>query len=979
MIGRKLIALAVSFLLMAGFLALFSTTAGTESELDSMPDTSARGTYPDDGYFDVDGMSYDGNHYPGDTENFHFRLESNYNGENYDPNSAGIFNSTTLFNVTMSFTGIFDENMNPVVNDPVVWVENNVYNNDGDGYGIPWLGQQQNYYADDGTENQEFDIKIENITPGNYFIGVQERFRYLDSWDGATQYNYTNFITDNDYVGFTVNSAIGPFNSDFEYTFRATRDNNNNEALYAGAEFERFTIKNLNEPSGQITEIAGELTMDMPEYFSVVNPICTLNEIGAGPNLVNWRINVDKHTPPGEYIVNLQFSYTRTITGDVYVVTETVMPHPFTVLYTPVLMPPLPPAGEEMADPIAIITQKDVNGSFTVDFVNDGNTPLRNLVVRLDLDNTKYIVESEFYYNENANAATMWPELSVDFGDQIFGVGETAEAEYNMINLVHFLPPGKYMIPVDYTCTYLDEGATGNPSGEVAAGYWDDGNQQLLHRTIMQAITYPEDFVDPHLPYIIVEVQEDADGIDVEANIGSGQFTQTQGANNRYIFMQVFNYEYYDFHDMTYYIYADASSPFDVPGGNGTATTLPPIHRPNLNDGGMTWIGSDSFWFYADIKDNANPGINYVQVDITGYNQFLQPVTKTLWMQININSKQPRFEVTQVVTGNVSDDMEVTVTATIKNVGEGAALGVGAYFVTSSTGYIGPDDSTPIGDLMPGDSLVYEFSVRTAAESYIFHGAYYGNIYFEYTDEMDVYYPLFSGGSEYITYYVYSKLPDMLITNVNAPLIDDGDQVTATITVANIGGSTARNVTVMVAYNSALFQISGGQPLGDIEAGDDATFTVTITALDEIADYTTYSFTLYFSYQNIEGRTLTYSEGEKESFSIRTKDDVSTSEQLQIVEEKGKILDEGLAMLLLGVLILVGLIIFAMIFVKASRGEQPAKTEPAAWEEKPAAPRAKPVEKKDDDWEEEEDEDEEEPEEDEEDEDEENEDDEEEW
>jgi hypothetical protein len=959
MVGRKLIALAVCFLFMAGFLALFSTTAGNESDLGPIPETTTRGNYPADGYFDVNPQSYAGTYYPGDTNQFYFELESNYNGENFDPNSPAPFNSTALFNVTMSFIAILDEDMNTVVNNPLYWINNDVYNNGGDGYGFGNKGSTNNYFADDTGGFQELGIKVDNITPGNYIIHIRERFKYLDSWDGLTQYNYTNWIFDNDYIPFTVLSAVGP-TANFEYTFVSTADNNFNEPLYAGAEFEKFVIKNLIEPSGEITDITGELRMDMPEYFAIVNPVCTLSQIGGGsPDLVNWRINVDKHTPPGEYTVYLQLSYTRTSGGTDHMVVESEMSHPFTVLYTPLLKPPLPPEGETMPEPVAIITQKDINGSFTVGFVNDGNTPISNLHVRLDMDNTRYIKESEFYYNENSNAGTVWPELSVDFGDQVIDVAETVDAEFNMVHLIHYLPPGKYMIPVDYTCTYFDEGATGNPSGDVAAGYWDDANQQLLHRNIMQIIEYPEDFSDLHIPYIIVEVQDDFDGIDVEVQISSGQFNQNQGAINRYLTMNVFNYEYYAFHDMTYYIYADASSPFSIPGGNGTETTLPPIHRPNLNSGGISSIGTDSFNFYTNIKENANPGINYVQVDISGYNQYLQPVTKTVWMQININPKQPRFEVTEVVTGNVTDDMEVTVTATIKNIGLGAAYDVGAYFVSSNTGFIGPYEITPIGNLMPGETATYEFKVKTAAGNYYFHGSYSGTIQFEYTDEMDTFYPLYSpGNSDSVTYYVYSKLPDLIITSVNAPLIEGGETVSATITVMNIGGTTAKNVTVILPYSSAQFQITGAGnsiDLADIEPSDSAIISVQITALDEITDDTTYSFTLYFSYQNIEGRTTTYSEGERESFTIRTKDEVTYNEELQLIEEKGKILDEGLAMLLLGILILVGLIIFAMIFVKGSRGGQTAISEaPPKEEEKSMAPRAKPVKKKGDKWEEEE-------------------------
>ncbi|MCK5561446.1 MAG: hypothetical protein KAJ51_12660, partial [Thermoplasmata archaeon] len=785
---------------------------------------------------------------------------------------------------------------------------------------------------------------------GDYLIKIEENLRYLDSWDGVSIYNYTD-DTDEDYIPFSVRSCVMPYNSDLEYLFETTRENNNNEPLYAGAEFEKFMIRWLWEPSGEVTALSADIRMD-DDLIKVDQPICTLNQIG-GPSadMVFWRITVDNNTLPGYYTVFLKLSYTRTVGGNVHVVTETETAQTFTVVHTPLLFPPRPDPGQALPKPLVTITQKDVNGSFTVPFRNDGNVPLTNVNVRLDLDSSSYIKESEFFYNENWYATTTWPDLTVELGD--VGIGETKYAEFPMIHLIHYLPPGKYMIPLDYTCTYFDAGETDNPSGHIAAGYWDDGNQQLLHRTIRQATLYPEDFNEPHMPYIVIEVQEDADGVDLTGRIDSGYFTQTQGTKSRYIAMTIFNYEYYAFHDMTYLIHIDGGSPFDIPdGGSANDTTLPPIHRPDLNAGSTGNIGSDNFWFYADIKDTANPGINYVQVDILGYDQYLQPVMKTIWVQIYINSKQPNFELTKVVASNVTDDMEVTVTVTIKNMGEGDAIGLGAYFKTSSTGFICTDDPTSLGDLLSGESVLYEFTVRAATETFAFHGYYGGDIYFEYTDEMGNYKPIFSGGSEYITFIVSNKLPDIVIKNVNAPCVSAGEEISVLITITNIGGSTARNAKVFMPIQSAEFQIDGDGEftLGDIDPDQEVIITLQLTALDEIAEDTTYTFTLYFSYQNIEGRTLTYSEGEQELFKIRTREDIPVHEERQIFEEKDKVIDDGVAMLGLGILILLGLIIFAAIFVKAGRGgtAAPPAAKESTWDEKP--PRAKPVEKEEE-WE----------------------------
>ena len=144
MVGKKIMAIAVSILLTAGFLALFDATAGTEPE--EMTETTTRGNYPGDGYFDVNPQGFAGTYYPGDADSFYFELESNYDGENFDPNSPGIFNSTSLFNVTMRFDGIYHTDMTPVTNDPVIWINNNVYNNGGDGYFLASKNTTNDFY-----------------------------------------------------------------------------------------------------------------------------------------------------------------------------------------------------------------------------------------------------------------------------------------------------------------------------------------------------------------------------------------------------------------------------------------------------------------------------------------------------------------------------------------------------------------------------------------------------------------------------------------------------------------------------------------------------------------------------------------------------------------------------------------------------------------------------------------------------------------
>jgi len=854
-------------------------------------------------------------YYPGDSDQFFLQLENDYDGSGYigDP---PLPNATDLEYVRLSLIGIYNSDLEPVGNSPITWTASSIYNGPGDlGYDIPHTNTRA-YYADDLSNQLEFEVKMNGISPGIYLMAFREDFRYLKDYD-TVDYTWADG-TNTDYVEFRVRSYIGPDNTDLSYTMMTFDENLGSESLYTGAKRQVFGVTGLYSLSGSITEVHATLTMDG-------NPIEVETATSYQPTLTDticWRITVPKELPAGFYHALLRFSYEHD--GEAIVQEPTLQT--FRVEYTPLL---LPPDHKNMTFPVATVTQHEVDRDIEVGFTNHGNVDLLDVQLRLDLDNSYYLKGDKHFYNQESGSSNEeWNGITVSLGD--VSVGASATATFEEVKFRMYLPPGSYMVPVDYYARYLKDGSLNEPSGDAYAGYWQEKGY-YQHREIMRSIVHPEDKNNDYLPYIMIEVEDDPLGPDITAEIQESYINQRQGYSNRYIRFSVYNYEFYEFQGLEYTIYVDDSSPFNPPGYPEVhnTTTLPPIFRPNLRAATTTNIYSDSINFYADIKDRATPGLNYVRMDITGLDEFMQPVTKTVYMEVNIQISQPRLQVLEVKTGNITDDMEVMVTTTIHNFGPGDVNNLSAFFVSSSAGYENTEPPRYLGGLEEDESVDYVFTFKATSKNRYFHGTYYGYIYFEYMDDTGEWDDMFSGQNFYIKVDIYDKLPDIVIMKVEAPLIDRKDTVEVQVTIINLGGTEATNVRLMVPHNTNQFSVQEDVvDVGTLAPDGEATVTFHITALNEISDSTTYSFSLYTSYTNVEGRTMTFSEGEKETFYLRTKDRIIPSEQKQIVEDKSTIISEGAGSFMMGIMILIGLIILAVLFSKAiTNGRQTIPTE----------------------------------------------------
>jgi hypothetical protein len=407
------------------------------------------------------------------------------------------------------------------------------------------------------------------------------------------------------------------------------------------------------------------------------------------------------------------------------------------------------------------------------------------------------------------------------------------------------------------------------------------------------------------------------------------------------MYFQIYNSEYYQFDRMTYVIHTDQGSPLLVPGSpdNSTATTLPPIYRTALYAGSPGSMGSDTIQFYADIKDFARTGVNYVPVDISGFDQYMQPFEKRVYVELFIQGRLPKFKVISSSTSNVTADGMATVTAMVQNYGDGIGYNITTQYFYSGSGYACTDGRLLLASVLrPGEKAEVVFHLRSLSPLNYMRGSFYGYLSFSYYDETSNFYEIGSA-TDYFYFFVYANLPNLYIADVRSGLLDWGKTAEVTVKVTNLGGTEAYGVMAYIPQNTNQFTIAPLEvTVGDIAPGQTKELKFKVKASSEFSDGTTYSFPIYLKYRNVENRTLTYAEGEVEYIYLRTKERVNPN-QISLIQEKG--LDESMGMVIMGFLVLVGIIVFTVVYSRVKRSnngprpEKPLKTKPkvSSWEE----------------------------------------------
>jgi hypothetical protein len=511
--------------------------------------------------------------------------------------------------------------------------------------------------------------------------------------------------------------------------------------------------------------------------------------------------------------------------------------------------------------------------------------------------------------------------MTFDLGT--INVGETKNAQFSDIQLKNMLPPGQYVIPIEYVSSYLDTGVIG--SSDLRRAGYSSYYGLYQYETIHMAADYPPPS-GSFYPFIFVEVVEDATGIDVD---GYFYGIYTPNSKNVQFALYVTNREMYTFSSLTYTIHTDGGSPIKRVGvpDNDVTTTLLPIKRSYLYG---DW--TDTIYFYGDMKQIAPAGTNFVQVDVEATDPHSRSVKFSFDAPIVLSANSPSIELLKYST-EIGPNQTAKVTVYLENVGWGGARNMSVYFRSSSASLLMIDTPVFLGKIVPGQLFNYTFTVKPSNDMQALYGNWGGYVYYEYIDDGGAVRKMFASGSTYVNFIVQPKLPSLQITNVVAPGVSPGAKFDVVVTIANLGGSTAYGVQVIWSDSQALFSIEGTNPstfsLNDLAPGATTTVTFKVKASKAVLPSATYYVYPYFSYKRVDGYGMTYSEGGSRSFSLHTNPGAVPSQQVVKNEASGYTFDVGYMML--GILIVIAVAVGVSMYKKPApiaRQFEPAVAQP---------------------------------------------------
>ncbi len=476
--------------------------------------------------------------------------------------------------------------------------------------------------------------------------------KIIKDYDPGTDTYTWEPITENGFIYFTIASNMGGV--DPKGTTLQGYEDYSYQSIYSGAKYLSLVLPSIWSNDGTLTAFKATLTFDQLDFY-VYTPTLMIDELRYSRSLT-WKINVAPGTEPGEHTGKITFKYEK---DDVEII-EGDFDADVTVAATPLLV------GTDtggMTVPTVEITQKSGSKEFSLAFSNEGNVPIISATVSLDLDSSRFLRQQDFYYDENDGASKVYPPL--EFTSEDIPIGEGFVATFPEIGVSEMLPPGDYLIPIDYKITYTD------PFDDTGAGirldsYQSDemGREEYMEIMWFKSDPRPMELLPPHL---MVRVLDDHDGMDISVECTS---TLGSGDRNAYLEIEVTNKELYPLTDASVTVTSENPSILCAAGSEGSADPIYSESGINLEGSSNGYTGTYSAGMRADIAPMTLSGPQNVYVIITGYNDHMEKVTINETVQVNIKADPGKIEVTSISTADVKPGSDFILKVTVYNSGD---------------------------------------------------------------------------------------------------------------------------------------------------------------------------------------------------------------------------------------------------------------------------------------------------------------------
>ncbi|MEM3342179.1 MAG: hypothetical protein QW728_05755, partial [Thermoplasmata archaeon] len=727
-----------------------------------------------------------------------------------------------------------------------------------------------------------------------------------------------------------------------EYLLESFQENMVREDLLAGATYQRVGLRGpYSYFGGTIRDITANLSIPSPYFTVVYNSSYLSGANGNYDQYLFWYINVSSSTPPGFYNVSLEFKYTYN--GVLY--TERVRTHKILVYDTPLIRLP---DTNNFTTPVVQLQRNATTGTITIPVTNSGNVNLRNVIIRLDLDNAAFFKYGDIYINESNNGVFTGLNTEVNIGD--LNVGQTKNAVFTDVYLASSIPPGMYLIPIDYIADYSSMYPMGgNTPGTVVLPrrtiQWDESPYS---KTDYGLITYSISWPEPStygFPFILVEVTGSTGSPYLRTSINGGLGNvpnYNMGATAITPTFYIYNYEKYPLYNCVVKIRTDGSCPFSGRGTMASQTVLEPYYGLQTIYGASAsgpWTASFTYPYPVDIKSNITAGLKEVPIIIEGRTSDNQPVNITVYASVFINPRSPDLQQISQST-QLLNPKELLVTLGMRNIGAGAAYNLSCYLdIPFSNGYTEEGQTVNIGTLSPGGEFTVTFKVIILREGYAFgvnYNSISGTLYCQYNDEAGNFYEMFKSNNmnEGVTAYFDITLPEFTVSAVEfSGEAVPGASLAITATLQNTGGSTAYNTSVLAISSSNILSITDSptKTLGTVEAGGSKTATFNVKISSNARESNTYYIGIRMAFQNVVGQNKTFSSYNLgNAIAITMKDEPDTAVQVQRVEYENAYWEINWGYVFLGLFIAIGLIGYAYVNSINRKTETPVPQMPVS-------------------------------------------------
>ncbi len=679
---------------------------------------------PGDPYLDIGSDTLANTVYPGDTVEFAFRIDEDYDGDEWDDSEGwalpffGSARAVCEVGVTIATDG------------PATWTAQSVYVPDN-----PWniTGNEWIFHNEDG-DDFAFRITTSNIMPGDYSVTITVTYRLAISYNHATtadpnDYNVTSLRQESLTLDFEVQSCMeNEFATMRVLDFTATTGNPG--SLYAGVAAQKIAFRAWTDGAiGKLENVKIDMvlpTTGQTADISYSNRIpsenrdnCIVRELYNTQTYFYFYVDVTSDITPGlkdgAYVM---LTYDREINDALVTVTESMQYDiTFRIAYTAIVDVPDHLGGTTPLVQIDQETLDDPLVDITVPIANTGNVDIYSTKVELVLTESFFIDESSFFKVDDQTDIQEINQV-VDLGS--LNQGESKDAVFQA-NFMRQLPPGIYALRLNYDLEYYENGELGDPSQMAITdeGEYDDimkarGNEGMLY-----------DF-----PYIVIEI------LDPQMDMFGYAGTITPGMKNLPLTVTVVNKETYGIsvEDVTLDgggYFTDASMLEEATdGGDGNATettTKIPAYSMSADNWAEfvpeanTWYDNDigqystyssrTFTFMVNVEDDIEGTYHKTTLTITGYDMFYQMHTIDVDVTLVFRPGDAEIVVatayTENGTGPGSANFEYSIT--LVNAGDSTAEDLRVMLASDLDAIIVEDPLQEVGDLAPGEDVTVTF------------------------------------------------------------------------------------------------------------------------------------------------------------------------------------------------------------------------------------------------------------------------------